>query len=94
MDFLAFRASLDAADPPPVALPLAALWWDAKGDFSRAHEAAQAASGPDGDWVHAYLHRKEGDLPNAQYWYRKARRPEAEGALDAEWEAIARALLK
>lgn len=95
MDLAAFRATLERPDPPQ-GLPAAlrALWWDAKGDWTRAHEAAQEQEGtPDCDWVHAYLHRREGDLGNAGYWYRAAGRPVASGPLDAEWAAIATALL-
>lgn len=90
----AFRASL-AGDAPPEGLgaPLAALWWDAKGDWTRAHEAAQAGGDADSAWVHAYLHRKEGDLANARYWYARAGRPAAAGALDDEWAMIAAAML-
>jgi hypothetical protein len=72
---------------------LLALWWDAKGDWNRAHEIAQDVSGADGAWVHAYLHRKEGDLGNAAYWYARAGRPVAKDDLSAEWERIAVALL-
>jgi hypothetical protein len=67
---------------------LLALWWDAKGDWERAHEVAQDVSGADGAWVHAYLHRKEGDLGNAAYWYRQAGREVARGDLRVEWEGI------
>jgi hypothetical protein len=90
----AFRASL-AGDAPPEGLgaPLAALWWDAKGNWARAHEAAQAGGDPDSAWVHAYLHRREGDLANARYWYGRAGRPAAAGALDDEWAKIAAAML-
>ncbi len=94
MDLPAFRASL--ADPePPTALSLAlkALWLDARGDWDGAHEAAQADVAKTGDWVHAYLHRKEGDPGNAAYWYRRAGQPICRGALDEEWAAIATALL-
>lgn len=80
------RAS-DAALPPL----LAALWWDARGDWARAHEVAQGIETADGAWVHAYLHRKEGDLANADYWYRRAGRQRPAVTLDAEWEALARA---
>ncbi len=69
-----------------------ALWWAAKGDWERAHEAAQSVSDTATDWVHAYLHRVEGDLENARYWYARAHRPEAQGPLDAEWDAIVTAL--
>ena len=77
---------------PPGSAPLAALWWAAKGDWTRAHEAAQSDDGAEAAWVHAYLHRVEGDLPNARYWYRRAGKPEGTGALDDEWAAIAAAL--
>ena len=65
----------------------------AAGDWDSAHDAAQADEGGAGDWVHAYLHRKQGDAGNAAYWYRRARRPVCQGSLEEEWEAIARALL-
>ena len=95
MDLDRFRASI-AQDAPAQELAAAAqaLWWDAKGDWTRAHECAQAQEDAEGAWVHAYLHRKEGDLDNAGYWYRRAGRPEASGPLEAEWETIARALLE
>ncbi len=70
MDLAAFRASLSAAEPPPDLSPaLRALWLDARGNWDGAHDAAQADEGGAGDWVHAYLHRKEGDAGNAAYWY-------------------------
>ena len=72
---------------------LLALWWDEKGDWSRAHEIARDVAGRDGAWVHAYLHRKEGDLGNAAYWYARAGRPVEKGGLSAEWERIAIELL-
>lgn len=72
---------------------LLALWWDVKGDWNRAHEIAQDVNGADGAWVHAYLHRKEGDQGNAAYWYARAARPVAKGELFAEWENIAAELL-
>jgi len=80
--------------PAGLEAPLEALWHDARGDWDRAHRIAMDAKGRDGAWVHAYLHRKEGDLDNARYWYRKAKRPEATGALENEWAAIASALLE
>ena len=89
------RESLDAAMPPAgLSAPLLALWWDAKGDWNRAHEAAQAGEDADSAWAHAYLHRKEGDLANAGYWYRRAGKPVARGALEQEWSAIALVLLQ
>ena len=72
---------------------LLALWWDGKGSWEKAHEIAQDVSGSDGAWVHAYLHRKEGDEGNASYWYRRAGRTVAHGDLKAEWEAIVKEML-
>jgi hypothetical protein len=94
MDLAAFRASLDDPTPPTgLSLALQALWQDGRGDFDAAHELAQRDEGREGDWVHAYLHRKEGDASNAAYWYRRARQPVCRDSLQAEWEAIAAALL-
>lgn len=90
----AFRRSLAQSAPPGGLAPaLEALWWDGKGDWDKAHERAQADAGADGAWVHAYLHRKEGDLANAGYWYREAGRAIGKGSLDEEWTAIVRTLL-
>ena len=83
-----FRATLKEATPPAVGPALRALWHDARGDWSRAHEIAQEIEDAAGAWVHAYLHRKEGDLPNARYWYRRAEQPEAAGSLEREWNSI------
>ena len=95
MDLAAFRASLAAAAPPPdSSFALRALWLDARGDWDGAHEAAQADGGRAGDWVHAYLHRKEGDPGNAAYWYRRAGKPVCQTSLEEEWAAIAEALLR
>jgi hypothetical protein len=94
MDLDQFRASTAAAGPPGgLSDALQALWWDAKGDWSKAHAHAQAQDDRDGAWVHAYLHRKEGDLSNAGYWYRRAGRRRPQTSLDEEWAAIAAALL-
>jgi hypothetical protein len=82
-----------AAAPEGLSLPLLALWHDARGDWSLAHETVQDDESPNGAWVHAYLHRKEGDRSNAAYWYTRARQPEARGSLDAERTAIIHALL-
>jgi hypothetical protein len=72
---------------------LAALWWAAKGNWDKAHKIAQDVETVDAAWVHAYLHRVEGDLGNAGYWYRQAGKPVAKDSLDAEWERIASSLL-
>lgn len=88
------QATLHQPAPPANLSPLlAALWWDAKDDWNRAHESAQSVETPDGAWVHAYLHRKVGDTENAAYWYRQARQPICKLPLDAEWEQIVSALL-
>jgi hypothetical protein len=90
----AFRRSTSAAHPPAdLPPPLAALWHDGKGDWATAHRIVMNAQSAAAAWVHAYLHRKEGDLENARYWYRKAKRPEATGTLEDEWMAIAKTLL-
>jgi hypothetical protein len=95
MDLAAFNASLEADAPPPgLAPPLRALWHAARGGWNAAHAIAQAREGdPAHDWVHAHLHRVEGDLGNAGYWYRRAGRPVAQGDPGAERDAIAAALL-
>jgi hypothetical protein len=95
MDIAGFRESLKNSVPPKgLTAALQALWWDAKDDWAKAHEAAQLDEGPDGSWVHAYLHRKQGDLSNAKYWYRRADRAAAYGDLTKEWEAIVKWLLR
>jgi hypothetical protein len=89
-------AELRQAPRPPAGCgpALEALWLDARGDWEGAHAKAQEDPGRAGAWVHAYLHRKEGDGSNARYWYARAGRPPAEGEVGAEWEAIAAELLK
>ncbi len=90
-----FRLSLTATEPPPgLSLALAGLWRDAKGDWKRAHESAQQDEGVEGSWVHAYLHRKEGDQSNATYWYKRAGKPVCREPLDTEWVSIVRELLR
>src|ERR1043166_6210021 len=85
----------DAAPPASLSLPAQALWHDARGDWDRAHQCAQDDHGRDGSWEHAYLHRKEGDLGNAGYWYARAARkmPAQSVTLETEWAELARALL-
>lgn len=94
MTLTAFEASLTNAAPPSDVHPLVqALWHERRGDWTRAHEIAHGIDGDDAAWVHAYLHRREGDLPNARYWYRQARRPPETGSLDDEWRVIVDSLL-
>jgi hypothetical protein len=89
-----FKASLSALSPVlGVTPPLAALWWAGKGDWNKAHEIVQDEAGADAAWVHAYLHRVEGDLGNAGYWYRLAHKPVAATPLESEWEQIVSVLL-
>ena len=72
---------------------LRALWYDRRGDWKKAHEIVQDLADAEGAWVHAYLHRKEGDLGNARYWYQRARQPESKQSLEQEWDEIAGCLL-
>src|SRR5947208_13737231 len=88
-----FRASVKNATPPAVGPALLALWRDARGEWDAAHDLAQQVGDDTGAWVHAYLHRKEGDVGNAGYWYEQARKTPATGSLEAEWELIASELL-
>ena len=89
-----FRRSLLSEEPPgQLSFALASLWWDAKGNWNQAHESAQRDEGPAGSWVHAYLHRKEGDSSNAGYWYRRADKAPAQSSLEQEWLEIAESLL-
>lgn len=95
MDLSRFKGTLSGAKPPAgLSPPLEALWWEAKGDWTKAHEVAQAHDTKDAAWVHAYLHRVEGDLSNAAYWYRRAGCAAASGSLKAEWDAVVAALLQ
>jgi hypothetical protein len=94
MDVRFFRTSLDEPVPPAdLGTALEALWFQGRGDWDRAHELAQAEDGRDGAWVHAHLHRVEGDQANTDYWYRRAGRPQARGDLQVEWVEIVSALL-
>jgi hypothetical protein len=89
-----FKSSISNENPPKGLSPaLTALWWAGKDDWDKAHRIVMSGEGADCAWVHAYLHRVEGDLGNAGYWYRQANRRVATGGLAAEWSAIAAALL-
>jgi hypothetical protein len=90
MDRPAFERSLSSEIPPDVLSPLLkALWLDRKGDWASSHAIAQDIDTPDAAWVHAYLHRKEGDMWNADYWYRRAGRTRPVISLAEEWEQLA-----
>ena len=89
-----FQATLSSSTPPTgLSALLTALWHDARGDWEAAHRTAQDIESADGAWIHAYLHRKEGDAGNAAYWYRRASQPVCHESLDAEWAAIVSAFL-
>ena len=95
MTIAELKASLASATPPAgLSSALLALWHDGRGDWDAAHRVAQDIDDADGSWIHAYLHRKEGDAGNAAYWYRRAGQPVATISLDAEWEQIVTALLE
>lgn len=94
VDVATFEESLTGPAPPDgVSEALQALWHERRGSWERAHEIAQEIASSDGSWVHAYLHRREGDQSNAAYWYRRAGKPTMRGSLDDEWQAIVEALL-
>jgi len=89
-----FKATLAHDDPPLLSPPvLLALWHDGRNDWEAAHAVAQDIDDTNGAWVHAYLHRKEGDAFNAAYWYQRAHRPVSHSTLADEWSSIAEALL-
>ena len=90
-EFTQLIASQDC--PPSLSFALQSLWYDKLGDWHQAHNIVQDAGDSDSAWVHAYLHRKEGDLSNARYWYRRGRQPEFTAALEQEWEHIVTKLL-
>jgi hypothetical protein len=95
MTFQDFKSSLSQAKPPDGASELLkAMWYDGKGDWNSSHNIAQDIHSNDGSWIHAYLHRKEGDLGNASYWYRRAGKPVAKTSLEQEWEQLVKAFLK
>ncbi len=95
MDLSTFKQSLDQGAPPEgLGQALAALWHEAKGDWDQAHRLAQSQKDADGAWVHAYLHRVEGDRSNAEHWYRRAEKPSSTAPVKQEWDEIAAALLE
>ena len=94
MDFQTFHVSLQQDAPPADLSPLLqALWYDAQGDWDKAHDIAQEVHTNNGSWIHAYLHRKEGDNWNANYWYQRAGRSMPSSSLDEEWQSIVQELL-
>lgn len=94
MTFDEFQASLNSDSPPQgLGRALQALWYDAKGNWAEAHRLAQEEENATGAWVHAYLHRVEGDPSNAAYWYRRANKPVSDASLADEWRDLVTALL-
>lgn len=94
MRFEDFVRSIEEQEMPGNLSPaLTGLWYARAGDWERSHRTVQDESSRACAWVHAYLHRVEGDLGNAAYWYRSAGRPVAASALDDEWSEITRELL-
>jgi hypothetical protein len=95
LTFEQFQQSLRGNSGCPTSLhpALQALWYDRQGNWTLAHQIVQDESDLASTWVHAYLHRREGDLSNAHYWYRRSGRSLSEVSLDREWEEITRSLL-
>ncbi len=94
MQFEEFQQTLQKEKPDPsLSDPLKALWYDGNGQWERAHDLIQDAMSGDEAWVHAYLHRKEGDIGNADYWYRRAGKSRPDSNLEEEWEFIVQSLL-
>lgn len=94
MDLTQFSDSLQLQQPPANLTPyLQALWWDGKDDWEKAHEIIQDIQDKTAAWIHAYLHRKEGDTFNANYWYNRAGRRMPGYSLKQEWKEIASELL-
>ena len=95
MDLTAFKESILSAYPPDnTSIYLKALWHDAKGDWDKAHELIQNVPDKNASWIHAYLHRKEGDISNADYWYFQAGRKRPSSTLNEEWDEITKELLQ
>jgi hypothetical protein len=94
MTFSSFKESLSSNEPPQnTSVYLRALWYDAKGDWNEAHKLIQDINDKNAAWIHAYLHRKEGDINNARYWYRNANKKLSSLTLAQEWEEIVVALI-
>ena len=96
MSFEDFLASIENDETPSGnwSMAIQGLWWDKKGEWDNAHDCCQPPSDNDADWLHAYLHRKEGDLGNASYWYSRCGKTVFQGTLDEEWESVVKALLR
>jgi hypothetical protein len=94
MNIVSFKESISAKEPPQnISVYLKALWYDAKSDWDKAHKLIQDVDDKNASWIHAYLHRKEGDISNADYWYSRAGKRRPSFSLENEWEEIASAFL-
>ena len=94
MNLQEFEQSLkQVSAPSEISESALALWWDAKGEWEQAHRIAQDINNATGAWIHAYLHRKEGDLGNAGYWYSRAGRPVCQDSLEEEWRVLVESIL-
>jgi len=94
MDFQDFQTTLSDSTPPNrLSSYLQSLWYDAKGDWNEAHSIIQDIEDKTAAWIQAYLHRKEGDIGNADYWYRRASKTRPAISLQDEWNNIVKALL-
>jgi hypothetical protein len=89
MTLAEFKSTLGQAAPPTdLSFQLEALWHDGAGNWERSHEVVQDMNGPDAAWIHAYLHRKEGDISNAKYWYSRANKSLPSLSLTDEWQTL------
>lgn len=94
MTLTEFSSTLNQPSPPKeLGIFLQALWYEAKGNWDKAHDLVQDEENPEGAWIHAYLHRKEGDISNAGYWYRKANRKMPVTTLEQEWSDMVKEFL-
>ena len=94
MNLSTFKESLSANEPPQnISVYLKSLWYDAKDDWDKAHQLIQDVDDKNASWIHAYLHRKEGDVANSGYWYRRAGKNRSSLSLEKEWEEIVTALI-
>jgi len=95
MKMAEFLSSIEEGEEPAAewTTELKALWWCKKGNWAKSHDLAQDAGSSDGDWVHAHLHRVEGDLGNAGYWYSRAGRKQGTQSVEQEWTEITAEML-
>jgi hypothetical protein len=94
MNLSTFKESLSANEPPQnISVYLQSLWYDAKGDWDKAHQLIQDVEDKNASWIHAYLHRKDGDVANSGYWYSRAGKRRSSLSLEKEWEEIVTALV-